>query len=203
MSKIKALVFDLGNVLIFFDWNIARDNLNKIETGLGEKVTKFLKEKSNLIYLLETGRIDEETFLSEIKNNINSRVSKEELAKIFSDIFWENEKLTKILPKLQKNYKLYLLSNTNIIHRKFGWDKYDFLKYFDALFLSYEIGFVKPEKEIFEFVEKKIPFSKEEFIYIDDVEDFVNKANSLGWNVIRFTSNEELFTQLKNYELEV
>ncbi len=160
MNKLKALIFDLGNVLIFFDWNIARNKLNQIQENLGDITTNFLKSNKNLIYGLETGSIDEETFLNEIKKNINSKISKAELAKIYSEIFWENEELTKLLPELKKNYKLYLLSNTNRIHRKYGWNDYEFIKHFEKLFLSYEIGFAKPDKEIYEYVASSIPYKK-------------------------------------------
>lgn len=203
MNKLKALIFDLGNVLIFFDWNIARNKLNQIQENLGDITTNFLKSNKNLIYGLETGSIDEETFLNEIKKNINSKISKAELAKIYSEIFWENEELTKLLPELKKNYKLYLLSNTNRIHRKYGWNDYEFIKHFEKLFLSYEIGFAKPDKEIYEYVASSIPYKKDEFIYIDDIEPFIEAAKSLGWNAIRFESNEQLIRELKNYGCKI
>jgi len=52
-----------------------------------------------------------------------------------------------LLPEIKKNYKLYLVSNTNSIHQKYGYQHYEFLKIFDKLFLSHEVGFVKPEKK--------------------------------------------------------
>lgn len=197
MKEIKAFIFDLGNVLIFFDWKIANEKLNQIEEGLGEKTTQFLKNNHDLIYKLETGKIEETQFLNEVKKNVDSNVSLEELAKIYSEIFWENEALTRILPELKKNYNLYLLSNTNLIHRKYGWDKYSFLKNFDRLFLSYEIGFAKPDKEIYQFVISNIPFTEKEILYIDDIQEYIEAAKSLGWNAIKFTSNDGL---LKDFE---
>lgn len=203
MKEIKALIFDLGNVLIYFDWNIAKERLNQIEENLGNRTTEFLKQNKSLIYALETGKIEQGTFLNEIRTNISSKLSKEELAKIYSEIFWENKELTKLLPELRKNYKLYLLSNTNIIHREHGWKKYEFLKYFDKLFLSYEIGFAKPDKEIYEFVSTSIPFEKNEFVYIDDIEIFIEASRSLGWNAIKFESNEKLIEEFKNYGIKL
>lgn len=203
MKEIKALIFDLGNVLIYFDWNIAKERLNQIEENLGNRTTEFLKQNKGLIYALETGKIEQGTFLNEIRLNINSKLSKEELAKIYSEIFWENKELTKLLPELKKNYKLYLLSNTNVIHREYGWKKYKFLKYFDKLFLSYEIGFAKPDKEIYEFVSSSIPFEKNEFVYIDDIEIFIEASRSLGWNAIKFESNEKLIEEFKNYGIKL
>jgi putative hydrolase of the HAD superfamily len=203
MKEIKAFIFDLGNVLIFFDWKIANEKLNQIEEGLGEKTTQFLKNNHDLIYKLETGKIEETQFLNEVKKNVDSNVSLEELAKIYSEIFWENEALTRILPELKKNYTLYLLSNTNLIHRKYGWDKYSFLKNFDRLFLSYEIGFVKPDKEIYQFVISNIPFTEKEILYIDDIQEYIEAAKSLGWNAIKFSSNDDLFRDLERLNFKL
>lgn len=198
---IKALVFDLGNVLIYFDWKIAEKRLNEIEDGFGTRTTKFLKENNSIIKDLEKGKLSEEDFLETIKSNLNSAIDKITIAKIFSEIFWENVELTKLLPDLRKNYNLFLLSNTNIIHRKFGWDHYNFLKNFDKLFLSYEIGHVKPEEEIYKFVINEIKLNPAEVLYIDDIEEYVNAAKNLGWNAVQFKSNEKLIEDLKNFNV--
>jgi FMN phosphatase YigB (HAD superfamily) len=50
---------------------------------------------------------------------------------IYSKIFTVNEDVALLLPELKKKYKLILLSNTNEIHREYGWKDYSFLKYFD------------------------------------------------------------------------
>lgn len=198
---IKALVFDLGNVLIYFDWKIAEKRLNEIEDGFGTRTTKFLKENNSIIKDLEKGKLSEEDFLEIIKSNLNSAIDKITIAKIFSEIFWENVELTKLLPDLRKNYNLFLLSNTNIIHRKFGWDHYNFLKNFDKLFLSYEIGHVKPEEEIYRFVLDSIKLNPAEVLYIDDIEEYIIAAKNLGWNAVQFKSNEKLIEDLKNFNV--
>ncbi len=203
MRNIKAIVFDLGNVLIYFDWNLAIKNLEKIQAGLGKKTTQFLKSNQSLIHALECGHISQDDFLNEIKRNLDSSLSKEELAKIYSNIFWENLELTSILPLLRKSYKLYLLSNTNLIHRKYGWEQFHFLKYFDKLFLSYEIGHVKPEIEIYEYVINSIDYLPSEILYIDDIEEYVKRAESLGWHTIRYVNNEQLFLALLDYGIKI
>jgi len=198
---IKALIFDLGNVLIFFDWKIAERRLNEIQEGLGTLTTKFLKENNSIIKNLEKGKLTEDEFLNMVKSHLNSKIDKITIAKIFSEIFWENSELTKLLPELRKNYKLFLLSNTNIIHRKFGWDHYNFLKNFDKLFLSYEVGFAKPEEEIYQLVIHSIDLNPSEVLYIDDIEEYVNAAKNLGWNAVQFKSNEKLIEDLKGFNV--
>ncbi len=200
---IKALVFDLGNVLIFFDWKIAQNRLNELQPELGDKTTKFLKENRELIHSLECGKISDDFFLNKVRSAVNSNLDKNLLAKIYSEIFWENNELTSLLPQLKKQYKLYLLSNTNSIHRKYGWNNYSFLKNFDRLFLSYEIGYVKPEKEIYEFVIKNINIKPDELVYIDDIKEYVDAAIKSGWNAIQYLNFENLLIEFKNYKIAI
>lgn len=199
--KLKALCFDLGNVLIYFDWKIAESRLNKIELGLGFRTTQFLKNNRNLIVQIEKGKITEDEFLSAIKKHIDSKIDQITLAKIYSEIFWENKVLTNLLPELHQKYNLYLLSNTNAIHKKFGWEKFEFLKHFDKLFLSYELGYLKPEKEIYQKVLEKIKIKPEEILYVDDIKEFVEAAKECGWNAYHFTSNENLVEFFKESQI--
>ncbi|MGB9664571.1 MAG: HAD family hydrolase [Ignavibacteria bacterium] len=200
---IKAIIFDLGNVLIYFDWKIAENRLNELQSGTGTIITKFLKENNSIIKMLEKGALDETEFLDIIKSHLNSNIDKHTIAKIFSEIFQENKILTNLLSKIKKEYKLFLLSNTNIIHKKYGWGHYEFLKHFDRLFLSYEIGSIKPEKEIFDFVINSIELKPEEVLYIDDIEDYVKAAKNLGWNALQFISNEKLLEDLKKFNIDL
>ncbi|MBU2444921.1 MAG: HAD family phosphatase [Bacteroidetes bacterium] len=199
MHSIKAIIFDLGNVLINFDWSIAEKNLDRIKNNLGEESRKYFKHHPELITSLEKGKLSDNEFLDKCKEELEVKCANEYLAKIFSEIFTPNQELIDILPRLKQKVELYLLSNTNSIHRDYGWGDYKFLSYFKRLFLSYEIGYVKPEKEIFQFVESELDFNKNEFIYIDDIVEYIGAAKNIGWNVIHFRNNEKLFADLSSY----
>lgn len=200
---IKSIIFDLGNVLIFFDWKIAERKLNQIQENAGNLCTELLKTEKEFILLLETGRISEREFLNTIKKKIKLEISNELLALIFSDIFWENTELVEKLSVLKNSKKLYLLSNTNFIHRKYGWGKYKFLNLFDRLFLSYELGYVKPSKEIYDLVLNEIKMKPSEILYIDDISAYTESAKELGWNVINFKSNQDLFLKFRDFGIEL
>lgn len=199
--NLKAICFDLGNVLIFFDWKIAENRLNEIDPNLGHRTTQFLRNNRELIIQLEKGKISDEEFLIQVKNNINSKIDITTLARIYSEIFWENQVLTNLLPDLHKKYNLFLLSNTNSIHKKYGWEKFEFLKNFDKLFLSHELGYVKPEKEIYQKVIDKTKIKPNEILYIDDIKEFVEAAKECGWNAYHFTSYENLIEFLKENQI--
>ena len=70
-------------------------------------------------------------------------------------------------------------------------------EHFDYKFLSYKIGLVKPDKRLFEYVLEKLPYSKENLLYIDDCILNVHIAESLGIESIHYSSNEKFMSQLQ------
>ncbi len=104
--------------------------------------------------------------------------------KYYADIFSVDEDVISLLPILKNDYKLFLLSNTDSIHQKYGWQKYEFLKYFDKLILSHEVHSVKPEEKIYRAVEEASGSPSEEHFYIDDIQEYVDAAIKLGWDAV-------------------
>ena len=79
--------------------------------------------------------------------------------------------------------------------------KYEFLKYFDELILSHEVGSVKPETEIYKAVEKASGFSPAEHFYVDDIQEYVNAAIKLGWDAVQFVDYQRLLNDFKTKNL--
>jgi glucose-1-phosphatase len=200
-GKYSVIVFDLGNVLIPFDYNMAYNRLGNIENGLGQRFFGQYKENYEFHRSFERGEVSEEEFLIKLSGFTNNKVDKETLIDIYSKIFTVNEDVASLLPKLKKKYKLVLLSNTNIIHQKYGWNEYDFLKNFDKLILSHEVGAVKPEENIYRAVEDYTKLPSEEHIFIDDIYEYTEGAKKLGWDAIQFKSYSQLVSELKAREI--
>ncbi len=197
-NKIKILVFDLGNVLIPFRYDIIVNKLNAKKAGLGERFVKKYKDNYDVHRLFEKGALPESDFIATMLDWTENAVTAEEFKKIYSEIFTVNREMTALLPQLKKDYRLMLLSNTNSIHQKYGWENYPFLENFEKLFLSHEVGAVKPEKEIYLAVQNYTQEPPEAHLFIDDVEEYVNAAQNMGWNGIRFVSEKQAIEDLKN-----
>ena len=195
-SKYSAIIFDLGNVLIPFDYNFFIEKINGIEHGLGNKFIEYYKSNYSIHRDFERGFITQEEFVNKMLDVIDNRINANTFCKYYADIFRVDEEVASLLPILKKKYELYLLSNTDSIHQKYGWQKYDFLKHFDKLILSHEVGAVKPEKRIYLAVEETSGYPSEEHIFIDDVEEYVNAAKSLGWDGIHFKGYNSLVEEL-------
>jgi putative hydrolase of the HAD superfamily len=93
-----------------------------------------------------------------------------------------------ILKSLKKNYRLFLLSNTNIIHveyyNKIIYEKFNlhFSDIFDYIFYSHEIGMRKPDTEVFEYVLKFSQLDSKETLFADDLEINISAAKQAGIN---------------------
>lgn len=199
--KYSVIVSDLGNVLIPFDYNIASDKLNRIESGLGQKFIDHYVENYETHRLYERGTIPDNEFINILLGYVDHKADKQTIIDAYSKVFTVNENVVSLLPELKKKYKLVLLSNTNSIHRKYGWGKYKFLTHFDKLILSNEVGAIKPEEKIYRAVEGFTKLPSEEHIFIDDIYEYAEAAKKLGWDAIQFKNYNQLVDELKAREI--
>ena len=199
--KFSAIVFDLGNVLIPFDYSKAINKLNEVENGLGNRFYDFFKSNYNLHREFEIGKISEKEFINKILSIVDHKIDEKTFCKYYADIFSLNEDVISLLPIMKKNYKLFLLSNTDSIHKKYGWEKYDFLKYFDKLILSFEVGAVKPEEKIYREVEKASGLPSSEHFFIDDIQEYVEGAKNVGWDAVQFIDYQKLINDLRERKI--
>ncbi len=196
-QKYTTIIFDLGNVLIPFDHTLWVKNYNKIKDGLGDQYIKNYLDNYHIHRNYESGKMSDNDFIAQNLEWLDQKITAEQFCNYFSNIFSVNENVVELLPKLKQNYKLVLLSNTNSIHKKYGWEKYSFLQNFDELILSHIVGEVKPEKKIYKAVEAYTNEDPETHIFIDDILDYVNGAKKLGWDGIQFSNYENLMKELK------
>jgi putative hydrolase of the HAD superfamily len=195
--KIKTFVFDLGNVLLPFDYSIMIKKLNAISDNLGNSYYRWYRDNYHYHRDFEKGLIKEEEFIELNLKVLDNRISAETFCKFYSEIFEENRKITSLLPIIKNNFNLILLSNTNSIHKKYGWDKYNFITYFDHLVLSHRVKSVKPEKEIYEYAQSLSNSKPDEILYIDDIKDYTDAAEKLGWNTYHFINEDDTFEFLQ------
>lgn len=197
MNKPSVIVFDLGNVLLPFDYKIIISKLNKLEKKLGDKFAERYYNNYDVYRNYESGKLTSKEFVSIMLKWIDNKLTAEQFCVLYSSIFTLNKNVAALLPKLKKkNYKLVLLSNTSYIHKKYGWQHYSFLKYFDKLILSFEVGANKPEEKIYKAAEKFTKAPPARHLFIDDVKDYVEGAKKLGWDGIQFKSYDQLRKEL-------
>ena len=128
---------------------------------------------------------------------LNIKLSFNDFAAIWNDIFWEDEESCLIARRLKQGYKLLLLSNINRMHFDHVAKKFDIMKIFDDMVLSFVVGAMKPEKPIFEEAVKRAGVDRSAILYIDDRDDLIKEANRLGIESIKYEGAQKLKQDLK------
>jgi FMN phosphatase YigB (HAD superfamily) len=131
-------------------------------------------------------------FYTKASELLGIELAYEDFVNIWNDIFWEDEGTCDIVRELKDKYKLFLLSNVNRLHFEYIEKKFDIIKLFDELILSFVVGAMKPEALIYETVVKKAGGNKSGILYIDDREDLIKAATSMGIDSIRFEGADKL-----------
>lgn len=193
--KYSVIVFDLGNVLIPFDYTKPIEHFNNLKPGLGDRFARLYKDNYHIHRSFEKGELSRSQYLAQMIEWLEGRMNGDEFCIIFSDIFTLNQDVIDLLPKLKEHYTLCLLSNTNEIHKEYGYQHHEFLNYFDKLFLSHEVGAIKPEEKIYRAVEKFTGNPSGEHLFIDDIQEYIDGAKACGWDGIQFNSYGELLTE--------
>ncbi|MBI5731501.1 MAG: HAD family phosphatase [Ignavibacteriales bacterium] len=194
----SVIVFDLGNVLLPFDYSNPISYFNGLRKGLGDNFIKLYMKNYHVHREFESGILSEEQFLRTMLEWVEHTVTGEQFCKIFSDIFTVNQKVVELIPLLKEKYKVVLLSNTNSIHKRYGYGHLDFLKWFDQIFLSHEVSAVKPEEKIYRTVESYTQKKSSEHFFIDDIQEYVDGAKKFGWDGVQFVNYEKLIEDFTN-----
>ena len=187
----KVIIFDLGNTLIKFDHNISAKKIASLFHLDPEKVRSLFSD-SDLTRLFEKGLISPKEFHSRIIKHLGITLPFRDFVPIWNDIFWADLEACDIARSLKKDYRLFLLSNVSRLHYEYVEKKFDIIKIFDEVILSYEVGAIKPERLIFEDAVRRAGGDKGGVLYIDDREDLIKEANAFGIESIKFEGADKL-----------
>ena len=112
---VKLFIFDLGKVLIDFDFKIAVKKL--MPYGKIDPMGIFhLFRNSQLTHNWDKGLVPPEEFFSELKKDLHLSIGMKEFIPIWNDIFTEKKEMIDWALSLRKKYNVVILSNTNIWH---------------------------------------------------------------------------------------
>ncbi len=192
----EAIIFDLGNVLLPFDWDIAADRLCA-RTGRSRRELDDYILTMPLVTELSLGQITKEAFYEHMARDFGFEGSYEEFAQIWSEIFAPDEEMVALAEQLRNRYKRYLLSNTNPIHMDYIFARYPFIHSFDGWVLSHEVGLMKPDRRIFELIRDQFDLKPAETVFVDDILVNVEAAKSLGFIGIHHRDAQTTREQLK------
>ncbi len=162
-----AFLFDIGNVIITFDFAKAARRIAPLARVEADKI---LLEIAPLTIELEMGRMNPEEFIATASAKIGYSGKPGEFRGAFEDIFELNLPMVTFIENLkEKGTPLYLVSNTNAIHVPFFEFRYPVFRHFDGHVYSHEVGVMKPDAKIYEVVKETFPLEPARTVYIDDL----------------------------------
>jgi putative hydrolase of the HAD superfamily len=199
MTEIKSIIFDLGGVILNLDYSKTEYEFKKIGV-LHFKELYNQKKQTILFDDFEKGKIKPEVFISSLKDSENLKIREIDFINAWNAMLLEIpiEKL-QFINGLKKDYKIFLLSNTNEIHiKKFEDDLKKnnmlekFYKCFDKIYYSSRMGKRKPDENCFNQVLEENGLVAEKTIFIDDSIQHIEGAEKVGIKTFHLEKNKSI-----------
>lgn len=193
------VVFDLGKVLVDFDYSIAAKKIAAQSARQVKNLHEFLGG-SPLLVQLETGLISTEQFFYDVQRITGFGGSPDEFAGYFADIFFPIADMVELHGELRrKKIPTYIFSNTNEIAVGHIRHNFPFFRLFDGYVLSYEVGAMKPNAKIYEALEKMTGRRGADIFYIDDRAENVEAGAARGWQIVLHETPEKTRVALDEF----
>lgn len=189
---IKAVIFDCFGVLITDVFGVI---VQELQANAPEKAAELLE----LVRAANYGAIDRSEFNEQVAAVLG--ITPEQYLKRATDGEAKNMALLDYILELRKQYKIGVLSN---VSRDGFWHRFtheEADKYFDAVVLSGEIGFAKPDAEAFEITADRLGVRLDECVMVDDRENYCDAARLLGMQSALYTSLAALKASLANADI--
>ena len=184
MENIKNIIFDLGGVLVGLDGQRSIDAFDRLGC---QRVSQDIVEHrtEDLFYRIELGLISTHEFCEEVREMTQTTATDEQMVAAWNALLTplSERRAARLLQLHRKGYRIFLLSNTNDMH----WQHCarvrfpeEVLQAFSQVFLSYEMQLAKPDCRIFEEVLRQAGIRADETLFIDDNQENVATAQTLG-----------------------
>jgi glucose-1-phosphatase len=198
MPRLRAVIFDIGRVLI-------RVDIQRVKSALAQGLPLRPEELWSAIEKdprwpdWQEGRISPRDWHLNLCKRFNLSLDFEQFKQVWNSAL-DPDPIHKasLFASLSKSHRLGLLSNTDPIHVEKLESTYDFFDYFPKAVRTYScsVGASKPDPLIFREALRACKVRAEEAVYIDDILAYVESARRLGFTVIHFQSPAQLYADL-------
>lgn len=193
----KTLFLDFGNVVGLFDHQRAVQKLVRY-TPLGAADLTAVLYDGPLEIDFEAGKLTTAEYVAAGKREGRIDCSDEQFLAAFEDIFWRNDDVCDLIPRLAGRYRLVLASNTNDAHfTKYSAQFADVLAHFAHLGTSHRAGVRKPHPGFFEYCQRYADANPGECAFVDDLPVNVEAAHRHGWTGVLYRPGDRLADKLR------
>ncbi len=185
MIQPEVVVFDLGKVLLDFDYSLAAKKLHQGCNGIHADEIRRLLAASPLLLNYESGLIDRRRFYHDVCAATGYQGTMDTFAAEFGDIFQPIQPMIDLQTELwESDVPTYIFSNTNDMAIEFIRRAYPFFSRFAGYILSYEEGSMKPASKMYASLERMAGKTGASVLYIDDRLENIVAGEERGWQVI-------------------
>ena len=202
-ATFRAIIFDIGRVLIRVDVSRAMDGLASGLSLTPQEVWSAIEKDPHWLDWQE-GRISPRDWHLHITKRLGASLTFDQFTEVWNRALDPNPIHSEaFLEKLSKNYRLALLSNTDPIHMSNEEARFPFFRFFPMRIYSYRVGASKPNPVIYRKALQACKVRAEEAVYIDDVAAYAEAAQGLGMSGIVFQSPAQLQSDLRKLGVQI
>jgi len=200
---IEALLFDLGKVLVDFDFDLGMKHFGA-RTPLSPEEFKSIILDQTWVRRYEHGQISTAEFHRYLREHGKLEMSLLEFHEAWASVFLPGLIVPEeLLANLKARYPLILVSNTNESHADFVAKNYPVLDYFDHKIFSHEVGSMKPDRKIYDAAIAAAGKPPGALFFTDDREENIESAANIGIRAHQFHSVLKLVKALQNNGIEI
>lgn len=194
----KVFLFDIGRVLLDFDFQSSLAGLipAHVQNPI-ERIDQLLHRKD----ALESGFISPEDYIVWALETLGSSATDAQFKLAWRQIFTVNDPMWQCVHQLATlNHRLILISNINAIHCPWIFEAYPVFSYFEHAVLSFEVGFIKPQPEIYQYTIDTHGLDPADTFYIDDMAKNIAIGEQFGFQCWQYDLHDHraFETWLKN-----
>lgn len=205
---IKTVILDMGGVVITIDHDEALNRFKNLGLTDAENILNPYTQ-GGIFGALEEGKMSEEDYRQALEKMVGKKLTYEEIQHCWLGYMKEvpAKKLATIQKLREEGYRVILLSNTNPYvtawtdSENFSGDGHTIQSYFDALYRSYEVKYMKPDENFFRYVLSQEKILPEDALFVDDGPRNCAAASELGIRTYcpanGFDWTEEIYQYLK------
>ncbi len=187
----RWVIFDLGKVLLDFDFAIAAKELARYSPQQEEQILESINQ-SPLLHTFERGDWSEAQFFQKLSVECRLEASLEELKKGFAEIFTPVPSMVEFMESLkERGIPVMVFSNTNVTAVDYIRAAFPFFERFDAYCLSYEHGCMKPDTTLYGVAQLMTRCTPGNLLFLDDRAENVHAARQMVWSAIHHQAPED------------
>ena len=201
-QRFEVILFDLGGVLVHFD------GISPLLALSGNALTS---EEARRFWLVspsvrrfEVGGCSAQEFAAGAVAELRMTISPDEFLRQF--VSWDSGPMDgalALLDSLREQFVLACLSNNNELHWRQLCDETPLPEKFHRCYVSHEIGLVKPDREIFDYVVRDLGVAPGRILFLDDNPECVEAAQAFGLVACRARGVEEVRSALASVGVRV